>query len=220
MRVKDVRIVQHPNTKRPWEYGVWLEKGLQNEFYNLQVEDCSEACLYFYHKQGQGQSTTQLFQNCRFRQGKYGVIAEHKATITTRFVGCTVESCSEAAMKAEGVCGMTWVDPHVENVPLHSKAYPIFHLCEGSIVNIYGGRLGGYSPRRPDAPWDPDSSIFRIDKAKSISLNGIALYNAGKIFDVHSPPDQLTMSGVLNGRVDRIGELTGIASLHISGCTL
>jgi hypothetical protein len=229
MRVKDVRIVSHTDVKRPWEVGLWLEAGLQNEFYNLQIEDCSQACLYFSHPEGQGQSTTQLFQNCRFRMGCRGVMAEDRALITTRFIGCTVEDCCVAGVQTLGGCGMTWIDPHVEGVPVAPKlkrvrvepgTYAIFDLGPGSIVNIFGGRLAGTARTLKRPVPHPESSIFSVNGAKGIHLNGVTLASASKIFKVHAPPAQLTMVGVINESVGAIGELTGVRSLHISGCTL
>jgi hypothetical protein len=110
---------------------------------------------------------------------------------------------------------MTWIDPHVEGVPLAGGAHTIFDPGPGSILNLYGGGLGGYSGK-PDL----DSSIFRVMKAQSIHLTGVTLHKAGTIFDVRVPPAQLVMSGVVNRSVSRIGELTGVGSLHISGCML
>ncbi len=234
-RVEDVRIVQHKDISRPWEIGLWLERGLQNEFYNVTIEDCAVACLYFHYQPGQGQTTTQLFQNCRFRQGWRGVIVEDSATITTRFIGCTVEDCAVAGVKTEGACNMTWIDPHVEGVPLAGGPHTIFELDSGSVVNVYGGWLGGYSdlsgtyPGAPTAP-DPLSSIFRVNGAKSINLNGVLVCNAGRIFDTPSlppdqpllPPNQLVMVGVINENISGPDELqlASIPSLHIAGCML
>ena len=40
---------------------------------------------------------------------------------------------------------------------------------------------------------------------------------AGRIFDIHEPPVQLTMPGVVHESVDRSGELIGVGAVHISG---
>ncbi len=221
-RVQDVRVSHYQEIPYPWKVawnvGLWLERGLQNEFCNVTIEDCSQACLYFHYVpgSGQGRTTTQLFQNCRFRQGMWGIIAEDAATITTRFIGCTVETCHKGGVKTTGECTMTWIDPHVENVPSgivwQPPPFTIFDLGPRSILHVTGGWLGGTS--KDD--WS-DTSIFSVNDAKSISLNGVTFHRAAKVFEIAAPPEQLVVVGAWNEDVKEWGDLKRFRSLHIEG---
>lgn len=202
-----LHVINAPGVSRPWSTGLYIERGLQCTYDDLEVEECSTAGLYFNYVPGQGQTTTQTFRNCRFRQCGRGVDSEDVAAITTRFFGCTVETCTVVAARLGERCQMDWFSPHVENVPMSCAGYPIFVVGQDAKLNVFGGHLGGYSGN-PHA----NSSIIEVNGAKLVALYGANVDNAAKVIKSGATGNALILHGVVSG-CDERGDVSGFSQV-------
>lgn len=197
---------------RPWATGLYIERGLQCRFTDCQVEDAAEAALYFNYATGQGQSTTQTFENCRFRTSGRGIDSEGMAVITARFIGCTVETNYDDGVRLGADCQMTFFDPHIENQPGAPAAYPIFDLGSGSRLVVSGGYVGGYSGT-PHA----SSAIIDADGAGLISFVGTKFRKAASVLASGLTADQGVFHGCTSD-CDAQGSTAGISAVSDLAC--
>lgn len=166
-------------TNRLLQYGLVMKGGIQSNFDDFRIENCSEACLLVQRATSFGTTTSQL-RNGYFREAPIGILVDNAAGSLNLFytilenidsIGADIRGgrfrvyagYSENVPKAD-----PWrLDfPGTDFYPKSGSVYQVGSEDNDAQLNVYGQNFNGYQ-----APGDTTATI-RVINSESVYVTG------------------------------------------------
>lgn len=210
--------------------GVMINNGMMNNFDRVNASGCTDTGLFI---SGAGITTSQVFNQCVFRETPYGIVAQSTATgysINTVFNACLIESVTVCGANIHQSCSVEFNNTYCENAPddraivngtmfrLHFDGvavspYTSFAMFRGG--DLAGGNFGLFN----------GSTIIDVGASKYVEISGSMLKRAtnGIRCSGSTPANSVYLFSpqfvsVTNPYVNTVGKIAGIyPSTNLSG---
>lgn len=210
--------------------GVMINNGMMNTFERVNASGCTDTALFI---SGVGITTSQVFNQCVFRESPYGIVTQSTATgysINTVFNACLIESVTVCGANIHQSCSVEFNNTYCENAPddraivngtmfrLHFDGVSVspftsFAMFRGG--DLAGGNFGLFN----------GSTIIDVGASKYVEVSGSFLKRAtnGIRCDATTPANSVYLFSpqfvsVTNMYVSSTGKLCGVyPSTGLSG---